>query len=144
MYAELKRKVCKQCKEEKDVSEFRFREVKNTYESYCKACEKSNYQKWYRDNKEHNSKRDWVRNINTKFGLTEGEYVEMYEAQNKGCAICAAPRSLSGRRLAVDHDHTTKLLRALLCNECNTAIGLLKEDLSILKAAIAYLEKFKK
>jgi hypothetical protein len=52
--------------------------------------------------------------------------------------------------LAVDHDHTCcsgeitcgKCVRGLLCVRCNTVLGLLRDDPEILRAAIAYLEKF--
>lgn len=39
----------------------------------------------------------------------------------------------------IDHDHSTDFVRGLLCNNCNSAIGLLKEDMNIINNAIKYL-----
>jgi hypothetical protein len=42
-------------------------------------------------------------------------------------------------RLCVDHCHVTGMIRGLLCNECNGALGYLKDDQASLVAALAYL-----
>jgi hypothetical protein len=39
------------------------------------------------------------------------------------CEACG-----SGERLHVDHDHKTGVYRGVLCASCNTALGLLGED----------------
>lgn len=83
------------------------------------------YSKWY--------------SLNKKFGLTKEEYQAKEQAQNYVCAICSNKCS---RALAVDHDHSTGKIRGLLCSGCNRGIGYLKDDISILKKAIAYLEQF--
>lgn len=44
-------------------------------------------------------------------------------------------------RLSVDHDHQTGKIRGLLCNNCNRAIGLLKDSSDILYKAAKYIEK---
>ena len=48
----------------------------------------------------------------------------------------------SGRRLAVDHNHTTGKVRGLLCSNCNTLLGKAKDNVNILQAAIDYLNDF--
>jgi hypothetical protein len=81
------------------------------------------------------------------YGISAADYEALLEKQRGVCAICGAAggRRLkkSGRRkrLSVDHCHTTKKVRGLLCEACNTAIGLLKENLSLLRSAVAYLRK---
>lgn len=47
----------------------------------------------------------------------------------------------SERYLSVDHDHKTGKTRQLLCRKCNLIIGLAKDDCTVLKSAIEYLEK---
>lgn len=68
----------------------------------------------------------------------------MYDAQGGVCAICHKPETATRRgklkALAVDHCHDTGLVRGLLCVECNTGIGKLREDTAILRSAIRYLE----
>lgn len=51
------------------------------------------------------------------YGITSAEYDALLQAQDGRCAICEAkPRK---KRLAVDHDHATGLVRGLLCTNCN-------------------------
>lgn len=80
------------------------------------------------------------------FGLTPEDYEYELQNQNHVCAICGkAETDLNMgtlRRLAVDHDHKTGRYRGLLCGKCNKGIGLLQDDIAILKQAIQYLENF--
>jgi hypothetical protein len=45
--------------------------------------------------------------------------------------------------LHVDHDHTTGEVRALLCSGCNSAMGMLKDDLYRMQALLAYRLRWK-
>ena len=74
-----------------------------------------------------------------KFGLTVEQYDAMLAEQNNGCAICGQSCA-TGMNLAVDHDHATGKVRALLCKNCNTAIGLLGEDTDRMAKAIEYIQ----
>ena len=75
------------------------------------------------------------------FGLTLEEYDELLVKQNDGCGICGRSRSDDGRRLAVDHCHDTGKIRGLLCSSCNMALGMLNDDLELLKKAVDYLTR---
>lgn len=48
--------------------------------------------------------------------------------------------SLSKRSFCVDHNHNTGTVRGLLCHNCNSSLGLLKENVSILEKMIKYIE----
>lgn len=81
-----------------------------------------------------------------KFGLTIETYNEMLESQNLACAICeTAPCGTDTHRkaknLAVDHDHTTKKVRGLLCDLCNRALGQFQDSPVLLRRAAEYIEK---
>ncbi len=65
----------------------------------------------------------------------------MLSRQDGVCAICGDPPG--ARALAVDHDHTTNQVRALLCTRCNTALGSARDDAEILSRMIDYLKKHK-
>lgn len=84
-----------------------------------------------------------ARALRDSFNLSLDEYNRMLEAQNGVCAICGNPethkRHGKPKALAVDHDHKSGAIRGLLCSDCNTGIGKLKEDIKILQAAIRYL-----
>jgi hypothetical protein len=69
--------------------------------------------------------------------------------QDGRCAICRMAETMVYRRtrkvftLAIDHDHRSGRVRGLLCKRCNLMIGTVHEDIAILQAAIAYLEKWR-
>ena len=77
------------------------------------------------------------RQLKRKYGLTRSEFDALYAKQKGRCAICGCKPE---RPLHVDHDHRTKAVRGLLCGDCNTGIGLLRESLQTLKNALAYLQ----
>ncbi|MCH4563350.1 endonuclease VII domain-containing protein [Halomonas sp. EGI 63088] len=78
--------------------------------------------------------------LKKRFGITLGQYQEKLEAQGGVCAACG---SKPGKRsLAVDHDHSTGMIRDLLCDSCNTSLGLLVESKARLLALIEYLDKW--
>ena len=80
------------------------------------------------------------------YGITIDRYNEMLREQGGGCAICGKAESTEIRgkvvSLAVDHDHATGAVRALLCSACNTAIGLFNDDITLLAKAQAYVIQY--
>lgn len=80
-----------------------------------------------------------------KYGLTREDRDRMIAEQGGLCKICGKPPrpDHKGGRLHVDHCHTTKRVRGLLCGHCNTMIGLAGEDPKILLAAVEYLARDK-
>ena len=71
------------------------------------------------------------------YGLSEEDYQDLFEKQDGKCAICSEPG-----KLGVDHNHTTGQIRGLLCRQCNTAIGSLKESQDLLDSAKGYLKNY--
>ena len=41
----------------------------------------------------------------------------------------------------VDHNHETKIIRGIICKNCNSALGMFKDNIIVMKNAIQYLEK---
>lgn len=73
------------------------------------------------------------------YGISPEEFNDMMERQGNLCAICRRP---PGRqRLHIDHCHTSGKVRALLCNGCNTGLGLFGDDPEVMLRAIAYLRE---
>lgn len=145
IYAELVQKVCYKCKLEKEISSFRHRKYKRKFGlkinvlNICKKCEQVDNLIWVRNNKDRRKELTFQKDLKKNFNITPEIYREMLKSQDNRCATCPAITSISGRRLAVDHCHTTKKIRGLLCNECNTALGLLKEDENIIDNLKSYL-----
>ena len=71
------------------------------------------------------------------YGLTEEAYLALFTKQDNKCAICAV--SFAESRAHVDHCHETGKVRGLLCNHCNTAIGMMRDNISLLKRAMDYI-----
>jgi hypothetical protein len=63
----------------------------------------------------------------------------MYENQNGKCKICA----VTSENLYIDHDHKSMEVRGLLCRDCNSALGLFRDNTEILENAIEYLKSNK-
>ena len=63
------------------------------------------------------------RSILKNYNMTLGEYRDLYLKQKGVCALCGGPEKVSGRLLAIDHDHKTGKVRGLLCGVCNLGLG---------------------
>lgn len=72
--------------------------------------------------------------------MTVEQYDRILAAQGGGCGICGMiPRT---KRLHVDHDHKTMMVRGLLCSNCNSGVlASAKDEPRILRNAANYLEK---
>ena len=57
------------------------------------------------------------------FKLTPEQWEIIHCYQNKVCFVCKNPNNRAGQRLATDHDHTSGLIRGLLCAKCNAFLG---------------------
>lgn len=83
--------------------------------------------------------------LRRNFGIDLADYQRMFVEQKGVCAICSEPetekRLGKTRWLAVDHDHETGDVRGLLCQSCNKAVGLLRDNPELARGAAAYLEK---
>ena len=66
-------------------------------------------------------------------------YQRLLDEQGGLCATCQR-ECATGSRLSVDHDHLTGAVRGLLCRTCNSGIGLLKDDPTIMRRAAKYIE----
>jgi hypothetical protein len=73
------------------------------------------------------------------YGITLEQYETMLKHQNGKCQICR--KESKGRRLAIDHDHVTGIVRGLLCVGCNTLIGKLLDSPMRVRNVIRYLER---
>ncbi|MGY1784501.1 endonuclease domain-containing protein [Geodermatophilus sp. SYSU D00698] len=70
-----------------------------------------------------------------RYGLDRAGIDDLRAKQSDRCALCGDPRP--GH---IDHDHATNLTRALLCERCNLALGLFRDDPSLMRAAADYVE----
>src|SRR5260370_17319339 len=62
-------------------------------------------------------------NRKSRYRILPKIFQDLLEKQGGKCAICAANITWP-KALHVDHCHTTKKVRGLLCRRCNRAIGM--------------------
>jgi hypothetical protein len=61
---------------------------------------------------------------------------------NGACDICGTDKPrYPNRRLAIDHDHKTGIVRGMLCQKCNVGLGNFNDSPDLLNKAIKYLIK---
>lgn len=144
-------KICTTCEIEKTLDNFRKNKInKDGLNYFCFECERNYKKLYYQKNKEKvkeykKRKKVHIKNYQKgyrlrKYELTIEKYNEMLLGQNNCCKICLTPKFNNGKRLAVDHCHKTGKIRGLLCESCNRAIGLLKDDVVVLENAIKYIK----
>jgi len=147
-------KECKDCKETKALFLFpKNKTYASGYASSCKDCKSSYAKKWAQINQEkikekkskyHFKNKDKSRDqyLQKTYGITSSEFDLLNEQQQGRCAICG----IKGEHnrwgvLVVDHCHKTGDVRKLLCNNCNTGLGLFKDNPKLLRTAALYLEE---
>lgn len=156
-------KRCSKCKVERPRSEFyKHKRTLDGLGSWCKLCFRAQYEasrdvriarqkeryhadvsasraaskKFREANKEKlRDNQRWL-----KYGVSAEQYAEMVARQKGRCAICGDPPTRQG--LCIDHCHETGVVRGLLCANCNQALGKLRDDPRIMRAAIDYVEAY--
>lgn len=141
-------KKCTVCKIIKHYSEFY--KSKNSDDSYgyrCKECDGKTRKK-SRNRSTKNKTKIGARNRSLIYNhnLTLEQYEEMLIKQDYKCAICKTenprgigvinPKPIS---FCVDHNHTTRKIRGLLCNLCNRGLGFFQDRYFIVETAFKYL-----
>lgn len=143
-------KTCKVCSVEQPITEFASDWSKKGQKYYrrhqCRSCERKRSREFHAANKAYIRARHSGQQVTAKYGLSPEMYDKMLAEQGGVCAICKTSCA-TGKRLAVDHDHSCcpgkktcgKCVRGLLCTRCNTALGSFKDDVELLARATNYL-----
>ena len=126
---DAKTKQCRKCLEVKPFDAFsRCIGGKFQLQAYCRGCCAKQ------------GKYVYAHRVRRTYGVSEGLYNLILDYQGGKCAICRKEPSGKFKNLSVDHDHTTKKVRGLLCNNCNRGLGLLGDTVERLEAAIRYIK----
>ena len=101
---------------------------------------------WYQNNRDRARDAYYRRH----YGISAVEYDEMFARQRGLCAACGRPETRVDnktgkiKRLATDHDHETgKVTGLLLCQDCNTAEGLLGSNPDRIIALYNYVRMYR-
>ena len=120
-------KICLSCNQSLPESSFH----KRTYTSgniglqpKCKKCQHNRRATYYKPH-------EFMRR---KFSLTEDQYNDLMS--NENCKTCGEKMG----KKCIDHCHSTNKIRGVLCNNCNTALGLIRDNRQTLKNMRQYLD----
>ena len=131
---ESKMKVCTSCKIEKPLDDFHnnTKGCKDGKQSRCKPCQAEA------------TRRVPNRSLKlsaAKYGLTVDTWNDLFNSQDGCCDICGVHQSSLKKRLSVDHNHETGVVRSMLCQPCNWMVGWTEMDESRLDLVKQYLRK---
>lgn len=159
-----KRSECKECK--------RIRSQRWYKDNRDKSLQRSNlyrleHPEWAKEmDKRHHENYDWKEKFPEKaadkqrkdsiarrfriHGTTQIEYEKMLLDQGTVCAVCGLfPTTSPVKKSAVafdnfviDHDHVTGKIRGIVCNTCNVALGMIRDNPETARKLATYLEAF--
>ena len=120
-------KQCNECLKVLPASMFykRVHRGKEGLQHRCKTCQNNGRQKYYKPNEK----------TRRQLKISDEFYEELMKTEE--CDICGKELE----KKCIDHCHETKKIRGVLCNNCNTALGLFKDDPVRIENAIRYLEQ---
>ena len=149
--------MCVKCKIEKTVDMFSVKPTKLGHSKECKKCWSEYMKTYYKNNPNQYNKHKGYVKINDsvyktarwRHGLTKEKFDELW---NKFDGLCWSCQENPAN--AIDHDHSCcptnqanrrtcgDCVRGLLCNGCNTSLGLLKESKQRILRLVDYLDTY--
>lgn len=145
-------KVCSKCGQAKPLSEYYPHTGQpDGKQPGCKACDyqiklasQAKRPEHYRAKNQTIRRRSHARR---NYNLSREDYEALVAAANGRCTACGRPERIKHRDgtvwdLCIDHDHTTGQVRALICHDCNRALGYAGDSAERLRQLAAYLERF--
>jgi hypothetical protein len=85
----------------------------------------------YYANHEEGKRQRLAKHFRQKYGLSLAEKDAILA---EGCKICGSAAT------SIDRDHVSGRIRGGLCNNCNTGLGMFKDNQEILAKALEYLK----
>lgn len=143
-------KTCNDCRQDLPLDSFYVKRDKGKEGSRpahrCKSC----YSTWNKQRHagrseeflKHKAELQREADLRRQFGMGRADYDQMVDIQGGLCACCKlAPQGKGAAAvLNVDHDHVTGRVRGLLCNPCNQAMGLMKDNPAMVRQLLAYAD----
>lgn len=113
-------KPCSKCGTYRPLAEFHSHPAgRFGRHSHCKPCANEAQRESRVRNYSKEQKRRWQ--FKTRYGLSMEQVHKLHDDQDGKCALCA--QALEGKRPCIDHCHNTKVIRGLLCHQCNIRLG---------------------
>lgn len=153
-YSTLTEKRCSACREVKPVSRFnRYKDEKAVltgwrYYSRCIECSRADSREYGKQNKKRRNARlrawraanpekaallDRRKRLRQNYGLTPDEADAILASNDGRCLICN-----DAAAVAIDHCHQTGRVRGGLCLSCNTFLGRVEANPTIITRMVEY------
>jgi hypothetical protein len=117
------------------------RERSNLYKQNNREKVRAQQRRW---RKRNGGEKRRTYNLRYLYGVTSEWFDAKLQEQGGGCAICGATdKGRKIRSLHIDHNHTTKVNRGILCELCNHAIARIESVPDWDIKALLYLEQYK-
>ena len=104
------------------------------YGAANKARRNERLREWRKANPDAARAKDFRARLKRKYGMTPADLEAMRHAHDGRCAICGVAGDLN-----IDHCHRTGRVRGLLCASCNTFLGRVEANPTILVKMRSYL-----
>lgn len=144
--------ICKKCEKHKVLSSFKKdRYCTRGYRNICKQCIARRQREYWKNNpeqyekhKERVKKNDSKKRAHSRHKISKEDYKSLLDKYRGLCWSC---KDREGS--CIDHDHRCcsgkfscgQCVRGILCNQCNTALGLLGDSPSVVEKLLAYSSK---
>lgn len=161
LFAGAVMKVYTQCKQELPAESFYRRGA--GLRSECKGCAKAMTASWYAKNgetarakvrdwsarnsdrvrayRQANRRKSYLQESRRKYGITPEWFEARMAEQGEACATCQRPFCWDDKQTKphIDHCHATGKVRGVLCNRCNTVLGLVGDQAELLNSLAGYV-----
>ena len=161
----MESKRCSKCGNDLPLSNFYKRTSAKLYHSACKVCERLMAKDWYERNKDkatakvkewrqqnidavkqyrsNNRQKHYRQELLRKYGVEPTWFDEQLQRQGNACVCCKRKFQWGNKQTTphVDHCHKSQVVRGILCNRCNTVLGLCKDNDELLFTLARYLGK---
>lgn len=129
--------------EEAEIQRAKERERRLKYrDATYRAKEAARHKHKYATDPAYRARKDQAANearLKSTYGITSKERDKMLANQNGRCAICGTDKP-GGRNWHIDHCHTTKKVRSLLCTSCNVFLGRIEANPQLVEKIYTYIE----
>lgn len=132
-------RICTTCRKRQHETQF-YRRRNGSISSLCRKCSSLATLEWGLRNPDKIRQKSKISQLRA-YGLTQGTFDALLKKQSGRCSICVEKLILEQQKYAVDHCHSTKKVRGILCIKCNAGLGQFRDNEDYLIAAAEYLRR---
>lgn len=158
IYLRADAKSCGKCGASKPLCDFY--KSNQVAKSWCKSCAKEYQKDLYQKDPQRAIKRAkkwrekyaekvavrrkenraeaYLYELERKYGLNQEDAHKLLRDQGNKCEICKVNFDENAKR-NLDHCHATGKIRGFLCRRCNSVLGLVNDDSTLLGNCIRYI-----